>query len=72
MYMGPSITKPGFKSQILESEILVLCESMLQELSTRAFHIRYNNTIILTEVWPFENVQNRDNQNFTKSRKFAS
>jgi hypothetical protein len=31
--------KTRLKSQILESEILVLCESVLQELSTNIFNI---------------------------------
>jgi hypothetical protein len=31
--------------QILESDILVLCDSVLQELSTHIFIIRYHNTI---------------------------
>jgi hypothetical protein len=55
--------KTRLKSQILESEILVLCESVLQELST--------NTCIFDIIIPiiFDryghlNVQNRDKAKF--------
>jgi hypothetical protein len=35
----PPAQKNRLKSQLLESEILVLCESVLQELSTNIFDI---------------------------------
>jgi hypothetical protein len=40
----------------------------------RAFHqyIRYYNTIFFDKRYGHLNVHNRDNRNFTKSRKFAS
>jgi hypothetical protein len=39
--------------QILESKILVLCDSVLQELSTNIFNIIILS-YVLTEIWPFE------------------
>jgi hypothetical protein len=46
--------KTRLKSQILESEILVLRENVLQEPSTNYYNIEYQyyNTIIFTEIWP--------------------
>jgi hypothetical protein len=45
--------KTSLLGQILESEILVLCDSVLQELSTNihGFDIIHYH---LTEIWPFE------------------
>jgi hypothetical protein len=37
-----------------QSEILVLCDSVLQELSTNIQSIQYYNTIIFEQIWPFE------------------
>jgi hypothetical protein len=49
--------------QILESDILVVCDSVLQELSTNIFDYTF------WQKYGHLNVQNRDNRNFTKSKK---
>jgi hypothetical protein len=43
---------------------------VLQELSTNIWY--YNTIIFDRDIWCHLNVQNSDNRNFTKSRKFAS
>jgi hypothetical protein len=44
--------KASCMGQILEREILDLCDSVLRELSTNVFDIIIQ--YFLTEIWPFE------------------